>query len=179
MLDRNKQRTFLFVSGVTPLNAASEPGFFDGRLMIDILAWDWNLRLRISDPAEMEPKDGFEGLEYGRDLVLRGRVRAPRELRGRMMEVILSPFGPEVRFGRGGLHQLGALMASPDGSAFDLRATLMLPEDAIAPSITSLASAWKYLQIQTGDNDLGEAEIFAYSFHAFIHPNLQGWADAG
>jgi hypothetical protein len=146
--------------------------------MIDILAWDWRLRLRISDPAKTRPKARFQGLDYDRDLIVRGRVRAPAELRGKTIEVILSPFGPKVHFGRGGLHQVGTCKASPEGSDSDFQATLMLPEDAIAPSITSLASTWKHLQIQIGADDLGGGAIFAYSFHAYIHPNLKAWADA-
>lgn len=144
--------------------------------MIDILAWDWNLRLRISAPTETETS--FRGLDYGRDVVVRGQVRAPRELRGKTIEVILSPFGPKVRFGRGGVHQVGELKSLPDGCDFDFQATLVLPEDAIAPAITSLASTWKHLQIQTGDDDLRATMIFAYSFHAYIHPNLEAWAYA-
>lgn len=159
-------------------SAASEPGFFDGRLVIDILGWDWNLRLRISDPVVTGPKARFPGLDYGRDIVILGRVRAPSEMRGKSIEVVLSPFGPEVRFGPGKVQQVGRLRASPDGSGFDFQATLMLPEDAIAPSITSLASIWKHLQIRESYDDPSAAKIFAYSFHAFIHPNLEAWADA-
>ncbi len=125
-----------------------------------------------------EPKARLPGLNYGRDLLVRGRVRPPRELRGKTMEVILSPFGPKVRFGRSGLHQVGEVKAALDGSDFDFQATLMLPEDAVAPSITSLASTWKYIQIQTSDDDLCAARILAYSFYVHIHPNLKAWADA-
>jgi hypothetical protein len=140
--------------------------------------WDWNLRLRISDSAKTRPQSRFQGLDYGRDLIIRGQMRAPRELRGRTIKVILSPFGPKVRFGRGGLLQVGVLKTSPEGANFDFEASLMLPEDAIAPTITTLASTWKHLQIQTGDDDLHAARIFAYSFHADIPPNFKGWADA-
>lgn len=162
---------------MSPSNAATDPGFFDGRLMIDILGWDWHLHIRISHSARMRSKARFQGLDYGRDLVIRGQVRAPRELRGKTIRVVLSPFGPKVRFGRGGLQQVGSLSASLDRSDFDFEATLMLPEDAIAPSITSLASTWKHLQIQIED-EAGDTGIFAYSFHAYIHPNLKAWADA-
>lgn len=160
-----------------PSNAASDPSFFEGRLMIDILAWDWNLRIAVS-PSFARSKARFHGLDYGRDFSIHGRVRGPRELRGKGIKVTLSPFGPKVRFGRRGLQQVGTLKALPAGSDFDFEAALMLPEDAIATTAISLASAWKHLQIQTDDDDLGGARIFAYSFHAYIHPNLEAWASA-
>jgi hypothetical protein len=144
--------------------------------MIDILAWDWNLRIAVSS-ALARSKARFRGLDCGRDFTIHGQLRAPRELRGKTIKVILSPFGPKVRFGRGGLQQVGALKASPECSNFDFEATLMLPEEAIAPTITSLSSTWKHLQIKT-DEEPGGARIFAYYFQASIHPNLEAWANA-
>jgi hypothetical protein len=89
------------MADVRPPNAASDPSFFEGRLMIDILAWDWNLRLATTT-AETRSKAGSRALTYGRDFTIQGRVRAPREHRGKSVKVTLSPFGPKVRFGREG-----------------------------------------------------------------------------
>lgn len=136
------------MSDVKPPNAATDPGFFDGRLMIDIVGWDWNLRIAVN-PALARPKARFHGLDCGRDFIIHGRARGPRELRGKAIKVTLSPFGSKVRFGRGGLQQVGALKAGPGGSDFDFEAVLMLPEDAIATTATSLASTWKHLQSRT------------------------------
>jgi hypothetical protein len=154
-----------------------DPSFFEGRLMIDILAWDWNLRVAIN-PAARRPKALVHGLSYGRDFTIDGRLRAPRELRGRTMKVILSPFRPKVRFGRGGLQQVGTLKVLPPSADLDFEAMLMLPEEAIATTATSLASTWKHLQILTFDEGHGGARASAYFFHASIHPNLEGWANA-
>lgn len=145
--------------------------------MIDVLAWDWNLRIAVS-PALARSKAWFHGLDYSRDFTIHGRVRGPRELRGKGIKVTLSPFSPKVRFGRGGLQQVGGLIVPPVGSDFDFEAVLMLPEDAIATTATSLSSAWKHLQLQTDNDDISRARIFAYSFHASIHPNLEPWANA-
>lgn len=158
-------------------NAALDPGFFDGRMMIDILAWDWNLRVAIS-PAAFRPKARFQGLDYGRDFTITGRVRAPRELRGKTIKVTLSPFGPRVRFGRGGLKEVGRLTLLPLGGDLDYRVTLMLPEEAIATTATSLASAWKHLDIWTFEEVPQDAMVSSYSFSAEIHPNLLAWANA-
>jgi hypothetical protein len=156
--------------------AVLAPSFFEGRLMIDILSWNWNLRVAISSAAT-RPKARFQGLDYGRDFTIHGQVRAPRELRGKTMKVTLAPFGPKVRFGRGGLQQVGRMKAPQPGSDLDFEAILMLPEEAIPTTATSLASNWKHLDIWTFGEELQVAGVSAYSFSMDIHPNLRAWAD--
>lgn len=145
--------------------------------MIDILAWNWNLRVATNQPVTRSKARSL-GLDYGRDFTIHGRVRAPRELRGKEMKVTLSPFGPRVRFGQRGLQRVGALAALPPGSDFDFEAMLMLPEEAIASTATSLALTWKHLQIRIGVGGPGSTSIVAYHFHSSIHPNLDAWANA-
>jgi len=147
--------------------------------MVDILTWDWNLRVAIS-LATTRPRSRFQGgLDYGREFTLHGHVRAPRELRGKKMKVTLAPFGPRVRFGRGGLQQVGRLTVLRPGADSDFETTLMLPESAIPTTATALASTWKHLQIMTFDEGADGAAVSAYFFHADIHPNLKAWANAG
>lgn len=69
-----------------------DPAFFEGQLLIDILDWDWKLRVAIEGGAKRQGTFS-RGLTYGRDFVLRGRIRAPRELHGKLIKVTLSPFG--------------------------------------------------------------------------------------
>lgn len=157
--------------------AALDPSFFEGRLMIDILSWDWNLRVAIN-PAAMRPGARFQGLDYGRDFTIHGRIRAPHELRGKTIRMTLSPFGPKVRFGRGGLGQIGRLEVLPSSAEHDFGATLMLPEDAIATTATSLASIWRHVQLLTFDEDLQGAKVSALFFCAAIHPNLEASTNA-
>ncbi|MDO8324106.1 MAG: hypothetical protein Q7T23_14335 [Phenylobacterium sp.] len=178
MPDKNKPCTNSVVSDAAIPNAASDPSFFEGRLMIDILAWDWNLRVAICDHAVTRPKARSLGLDYGRDFTIHGRVRAPREHRGKSIKVTLSPFGPKVRFGRGALQNVGKLTILPEGSVFEFEAVLMLPEAAIASTASSLASTWKHLQIKIHDVGPGGAEASAYFFQSSIHPNLEAWANA-
>lgn len=142
--------------------------------MIDILAWDWNLRVTIN-PATVGPKARFQGLDYGRDFTLLGRISAPGDLRGKSIKVTLSPFGSKVRFGRGA-ERVGRVALSPKDAEFDLEGVLMLPEDAIATTATSLASTWKHLQIHTFDDD--PQDVAAYFFSAAIAPNLPALANA-
>lgn len=151
------------------------PAFFEGRLMIDILTWDWNLRVAINSAARGR-KVQFQGLDYGRDFILHGRISAPRELRGKSIKVTLSPFGPKVRFGRGGLQRVGRLTVPPPDSEFDFEGVLMLPDDAIATTATSLATTWKHLQVRILDQDVQGAKVLSYHFAAAIHPNLRAWA---
>lgn len=155
---------------------ALDPSFFEGRLMIDILAWDWNLRVAIN-PNAMRPRARFQGVDYGRDFTIHGRIRAPRELRGKTIKATLSPFGPKVRFGRGGLRQVGGLEVKAAGADHEFEVALMLPEEAISTTATSLASVWKHLSIWTFDEDVDSAKVEAYDFAADIHPNLRAWAD--
>ncbi|MES2343145.1 MAG: hypothetical protein V4597_15845 [Pseudomonadota bacterium] len=176
MLDENKAGTLFVVSDEDLPNAASDPSFFDGRLLIDILAWDWNLSVAIGDRVVSGSKLASQGLDYGRDFTIHGHVRAPRELRGKTIKVTLSPFGPKVRFGRGGLQHVGEF--TPPSEGFEFEAVLMLPEEAIASTATSLGSRWKYLQIKTDDEGPDGAKASAYFFHARIHPNLKAWANA-
>lgn len=145
--------------------------------MIDILAWDWNLRVATNE-ARARSKARSRSLDYGRDFNIQGRVRAPLELRGKDIKVTLSPLGPKVRFGRGTLQNIGKLTILPEGSVFQFEAVLMLPEEAIASTASRLASTWKHLQIKIHDVGPGGAEASAYFFQASIHPNLEAWANA-
>jgi putative cofactor-binding repeat protein len=158
-------------------NAALDPRFFDGRILIDILAWDWNLRVAVAGPSA-RPKSRFQsGLIYGRDFKIQGRVRAPSALRGKSINITLSPFGPKVLFGRNGLKEVGRLSVGSPGQDIDFAATLMLPESAIPSTATSLASAWKHLDLWTFEETNEGARISAFSFSAAIHGNLLDWAN--
>jgi hypothetical protein len=154
-----------------------DPSFFAGRLLIDVLDWDWKLRVAIEAGAKRR-RTLSEGLTYGRDFVIRGCIRAPRELRGKTITVTLSPFGPKVRFGDGGLRQIGSLRIPATRGDRDLEAVLMLPEDAIPSTAASLATMWKKLQILTFDESAEGASVSHYFFGADIHPNLEAWANA-
>jgi hypothetical protein len=159
-------------------HAARDPRFFDGRLLIDILTWDWNLRVAVSAPSTRLKSRFQGGLDYSRNFELRGRVRAPSALRGKIIDVTLSPFGPKVLFGRNGLKEVGRLsLGTPEGDT-DFAATVMLPESAIPSTATSLASAWKYLHLWTLDANGEGARISAFTFSAAIYPNLLEWANA-
>jgi len=157
-------------------NAARHPSFFDGRILIDIEDWDWNLRVAVSEP-QARLKSRFQGLEYGRDFKIRGRVRAPSAMRGQVAEITLVPFGPKVLFGRNGLKEVGRLNAGLPGGDCDLAATIMLPESAIHSTATALASVWKHLDLWAFDPTEDGARISAFAFSAAIHPNLLDWAN--
>jgi len=157
-------------------NAARDPRFFDDRILIDIETWDWNLRVAVSEPSK-RLKSRFQGLECGRNFTIRGRVRAPSALRGKVLDVTLSPFGPKVLFGRNGLKEVGRLSVGMPGHDVDFSATLMLPESAIPSTATSLASVWKHLDLWAFDATDEGAKISAFAFSAVIHPNLADWAN--
>lgn len=160
-------------------NAALDPGFFDGRFMVEIREWDWNLYLALSNP-KVPKKYRFQGgLNYSRGVEIIGRVRAPNPLRGKLMRIWLSPFGPEIKFGAGGLDRVGQFYKDRlEAIGSDFEASLHLPEEALPPTITCLSSVWRYLDIWIGEYEGDEAAVAAFSFSASIHPNLKEWAGA-
>lgn len=173
-----QNRCITLMSDDPKWNAALEPRFFDGRILVDILAWNWNLRVAVAGPSA-QPKSRFQGgLDYGRDFKIQGRVRAPGALRGKIIELSLSPFGPKVLFGRNGLKEVGRLSVRAPDEDVDFAATLMLPESAIPSTATSLATAWKHLDLWTFDETDEGARISAFAFSAAIHANLLDWANA-
>jgi len=159
-----------------PLNATSDPGFFDGRFMIEIAEWDWGLHVGLSNTG-IPVKYRFQrGLAYTRSIQIAGRVRAPNIHRGKGIQIWISPFGREVRFdartgevGQFYSQRLGAL--GPD-----FEATLRLPEEALPPALTCLSSVWKFVDIWTAEKQGDAAKVTAFCFSASIHPNLIEWA---
>lgn len=159
-------------------NAARDPRFFDGRILIDIQTWDWSLKVAVSEPSTRLNSRFQGGVDYSRDFKIRGRARAPSPLRGKVFDVTLSPFGPKVLFGRNGFKEVGRLGLGTPGQDNDVSVRLMLPEAAISSTATSLASAWKHLDLWTFDATEGGAKVSAFAFSATIHPNLADWANA-
>lgn len=158
-------------------NATTDPGFFDGRYLIEIMGWDWTLYVGISHPSTPVEHRFQGGLNYSRGIEVAGRVRAPAIHRGKRVRIWVSPFGAETAFGAEGLGDVGRLYTNrADALKSDLQVSLNLPEVALSPALTSLASVWKYLDIWTSDDGQDEADVTAYSFSASIHPNLAGWA---
>jgi hypothetical protein len=158
-------------------NAALDAGFFDGRFMVEIRDWDWNLYLALSNP-KVPKKYRFQGgLNYSRGIEIIGRVRAPSPHRGKLMRIWLSPFGSETTFGDGRLDRVGQFYRDRlEAIGADFEASLHLPESALSPAITCLSSVWRYLDIWIDEYQGDEAPVTAFSFSASIHPNLKEWA---
>lgn len=160
-----------------PPDAALDAGFFDGRFMVEIRKWDWNLYVALSHP-KFPKKYRFQGgLNYSRGIEIIGRVRAPNPHRGKLMRVWLSPIGPKITFGKKGLDRVGHFDRNcSDEIGSDFHAQLYLPEQGLAPAITCLSAVWRYLDIWITDYQGDEAAVPAFSFAASIHPNLREWA---
>jgi hypothetical protein len=161
-----------------PGNAAEDPGFFDGRFLIRINAWDWPLSVGLSsDPVP--PEHRFQGgLRYTRTFDIDGEVAAPKEHRGRPVRVWVSPFSKDLRFGPENYPEVGRFfLRHPEKGQKGLSMTILLPEDAITTTATCLASVWKYLHVWTVAADTEQARIKSYSFSADFHPNLEGWVN--
>src|SRR5688572_3235834 len=75
---------------------ALDPSFFDGRLLVEIEAWNCGFHVRLSSEF-MPPQYRFQGgLDVTRDFDIAGRVRAPGRFKDRRISVHLLPFGPEA-----------------------------------------------------------------------------------
>ena len=157
-------------------NAAQDPGFFDGRFMVEIETWDWALYVGLSPPG-FPTKYSFQGgMNYSRWIDITGRVRGPSRHRGKSFRVCVSPIGRKITFGKKGLQEVGQFYAGrPDGPKTDFEATLLLPEEGLGPAVTCLSSIWKFLHIWVVQ-DVAEASVMAFSFSADIPPNLTEFA---
>ena len=152
-------------------------GSLEGRLLIEIKAWEGNLHLGLS--SELTPLVyRFQGgLDYVRGFDLDCRVVAPKHLRGRLIRLRLSPFGPEMRFGPEELDEVGQLnLNPPEALKVDLMGTLFFPEAAMSAIATCLSTCWKYLHVWTFDERDDRAGVSAFSFSSSIHKNLEAWA---
>jgi hypothetical protein len=165
------------VPGDSRPNAALDPAFSDGRLLIEIEAWDGSLHVGLSSDLT-PPEYRFQGgLSYVRGFDVDGRVVAPGRHRAKKIRLSLSPFGPDTWFGPEGLDEVGQLNihAAQSGKA-DFSATLLIPEAALPLAATCLSSVWRYVHVWTFDEDSERASVSAFSFSSTIHRNLEAWA---
>lgn len=157
-------------------NAALDPGVFDGRLLVEIEAWDWALDVRLSpDVTPMEHR--FQGgINYSRPIIVTGRLRAPELYRGKSVRLWITPFGPELSFDSD-LDRVGKFQdRSKDQLEYEFEGSLYLPESALGPTLTSLAAKWKFVHIWTDEQPADVAYVTAFSFSASIPPRVTDWA---
>jgi hypothetical protein len=155
---------------------ALHPSFFEGRLLVDILSWEWNLSVGLSRVGPRKYR--FQGgLDLVRTIRLEGRIQAPQEHRGRDIEIDVYPFGRDLRFGRRGLKSVGSV--APFGSATErssCRASLLLPEANLAFLAVALSTTARYLHIWTRELNVEAASITDYSLSSMIGDKVKSWA---
>jgi hypothetical protein len=158
-------------------NAASDSGSVNGRFLVEIATWNWNLHVGLCSDLT-PPDDRFQaGLSYGRSFDVRGLIRAPRNLQSKIISVWILPFGPDLEFGPD--DEVGQVsFRNPEAQRSELRATLLVPESAISTMATCFASAWKYIHIFTFDDDEERASIARFSFSSNLDETLRSWVDA-
>jgi hypothetical protein len=152
------------------------PSFFEGRLLVEILSWDWRLGIGLSRVGPRKYR--FQGgLDLVRTIWLDGRIQAPAEHRGRKIDVLVRPFGPEIRFGRRGLKSVGSLVLLTDaGERRGWEASLLLPEVDLATLAVAVSTTTKYLHIWTCGLDVEVARITDYSLSSTIGHKVKPWA---
>ena len=135
--------------------AALDPSFFNGRLLIEILAWDWTLHVGLSHKLTPRKHRFQGGLDLERSIVLEGRILAPQDHRGHDVRVHFSPFGPGTKFGKRGMDRVGWFYlprSAPEPRGY--RASLLLPEADLTLLAVALSSTTKYLHLWTFDLDI-------------------------
>ena len=156
-------------------NGALHPSFFEGRLLIEILSWDWRLYLGVSRVGPREYR--FQGgLDRVRTIWVEGRIQAPQEHRGRDIKVIFTPFGPEMRFG-GEPKSVGSLFlfrSAPEPR--DYEANLLLPEADLPMLGIALSTTTRYLHVWTSALDVEVARVTNYSLSANLGEKVKPWA---
>lgn len=155
---------------------ASHPSFYKGRVLVEILSWEWSLHVGLSRVGPRKYR--FQGgLDLVRTITVVGRIQAPQEHRGRDIHVEVYPIGRQIRFGRRGLQSVGSLKLP--GSAPDPRgceASLLLPEADLALLAVALSTTARYLHIWTPGLDTEVARITDYSLSSSIGDKVKPWA---
>jgi hypothetical protein len=154
---------------------ALHPSFFDGRLLVEIVSWEWGFYLGVSRVGPRKYR--FQGgLDRVRTIDVVGRIQAPQEDRGRRVRVIFTPFGPEMRFGSG-LESVGSLHLFRSASeARDWEANLLLPEADLTMMAIALSTTTRYLHIWTPGLDVEVARVTNYSLSASLGEKVKPWA---
>jgi len=152
-----------------------DPGFFEGRFLVEIETWNCDLFVRLSSEAMPREYRFQGGLDLGRGFDIEGRIRAPGPYRDQRIYIYLMPFGPQ----RDEWDEVGRLYFHPNrpGDKPPLSATLLIPEATLPVAATCLSSIWKYIHIWTFDEDAEEASVSGFGFDTKIHKNLAAWVD--
>jgi hypothetical protein len=156
--------------------AAPDPSFFDGRLLVEIEAWNCALSVGLSSALMPRQYTFQSGLDVTRGFDIEGRLRAPSRYRDQRISIHLQPFGP----GREEWDEVGRLYFHPDrpGGRPQLMATLLVPEVTLSMIATCLGTSWKYIHVWTFDEDAEEASVSSFSFDTKVHKNLAAWVEA-
>jgi hypothetical protein len=156
--------------------AALNPSFFKGRMLVEILSWEWVLGVGLSRIGPRKYR--FQGgLDLARTITMEGRIQAPQEHRGRDIEVSIYPIHRRMRFGRFGLKSVGSvqlLSSAPEPGG--CRANLLLPEMDLPMLAVALSTKLRYLDLWTRGFDVEVARVTNYGFSSTIGDKVKPWA---
>lgn len=155
-----------------------DPSFFDGRLLVEIDAWDADLHVGLSTDAMPQEYRIQGGLSISRGFRIDGRIIAPKTLRTKSIRIWLSPFGPDMQFGPDELDEVGQVyIHTHRPQKPDFSATLLIPEASLPVVAICLSSIWKYVHVFTFDEDAERASVNAFGFDAKLHNNVIAWVE--
>ena len=156
--------------------AALHPSFFEGRLLVEILSWEWEVGVGLSRIGPREYR--FQGgLDLARTITMECRIQAPQEHRGLDIEVNIYPIHGRMRFGRFGMKSVGSVRLFSSGPEPEgCRANLLLPEMDMPMLAVALSTKLRYLHLWTRELDVEAAKVTNYGFSSTIGDKVKPWA---
>jgi hypothetical protein len=157
-------------------DGALHPSFFEGRLLIEILSWAWEVGVGLSRIGPR--KDRFQGgLDLARTITMEGRVQAPQAHRGRDIEVLIYPIHRRMRFGRLARRSIGSVrLSNADSESGPFGAYLFLPEMDLPMLAVALSTNLRYLDLWTPGLDVQAPPVTRYGFSATVGERVKPWA---
>jgi hypothetical protein len=153
-------------------DAATSPGFFDGRYLIEIESWDWDFFLGAPSvlPTGPAPK-----LIDARAITINGCILAPKSNNGRRIQLFLTPIRADYVL-RDHPPRIGDLLASsePDGKS-DLQGQACIPEETLGPVLQGLGSIWRYAHLWVSDSSALPCPIRCMSFTRDLPAVVRDW----
>jgi hypothetical protein len=118
------------------------------RLLIEISEWDWNLFVGQA-PDRMPSEQRFlGGLFFTQGIDVEGRVVSPITLSGKRFRISFGIISADIATDGEPYNYMGELHVASEGDRrADVHASTILPEKALAPALTALGSAWKFLHV--------------------------------
>lgn len=133
--------------------------------LVRISSWDCGFHVGVATAATPREQRFLGGLIYSRSLDIEGEILAPAIHQGKLLRASFVAVRSSPESGDEDLYEAGQLYEHLDGSrGADFTAVAILPEDALAPAVTCMASAWAFVELSTTGAPREGAAITDFAF---------------